>query len=116
MNTVDKMKPKLEKLKGKTGELKLYSETDHETVAHDVDELNDFYDKVKKNSEEKLGRLQKIKSVVLHLRENTEPVEELFDKIDNKLGEHPQFEADEKKIEKEVKKLEVGFARKYCIL
>ena len=108
MNTLDEMKPKLEKMKGVAEELTSTSVTDHELVMDDLDDLNNHYEKVKKNADEKLEKLQKIKDVVKHLKDSTEPVEELFDKIEQTLDEHPQFDKiDEKKIEKEVKNIEV---------
>merc|ERR1712141_244392 len=102
VNTHDDMKPRLEKLKGVAEELKSMSVTDH------FDALSNHYEKVKKNADEKFEKLRKIKGVVKQLKDSTEPVEELFDKIEEALDEHPQFEnVDEKKIEKEVKNIEV---------
>ena len=108
MNTLDEMKPKLEKMKGVAEELTSTSVTDHELVMDDLDDLSNHYEKVKKNADEKLEKLQKIKDVVKQLKDSTEPVEELFGKIEKTLDEHPQFDKiDEKKIEKEVKNIEV---------
>ena len=116
MDSLDEMKPKLEKLKETKEELESISETDHESITDELDDLKDKYERVEKNADENLANLQTLKGVLKQLKDSTEPVEELFTKVEEKLDEHPQLETDEKKIEKEIEKIEVSFCSNYPFL
>ena len=107
MKASEEMKPRLEQMKGTTQDLKEASEADSESVIDDFSDLSDRYDGVTIKAKEKLEKLQKVKDVVKHLKENTETAQEVFYKIEARLEDEPQYETHESMMEKEIQKIEV---------
>ena len=107
MKEVDDRKPKLEKLKERSESLIDNVEADQESITDSINDSNDRYERLKGVTEERLEKLMKAEETLKKYKENMEPVEELFEKIDSVLEDQPTHGIDEQKIQSEIEKLEV---------
>ena len=107
LKEVDDRKPKLEKLKERSESLIDNVEADQESITDSINDSNDRYERLKGVTEERLEKLMKAEETLKKYKENMEPVEELFEKIDSVLEDQPTHGIDEQKIQSEIEKLEV---------